>query len=103
MTESDWLSSTDPGTMLAYVVRNASPRKLRLFASAALGEVWDEVRDGRSRRAVEVSELFADGKATDKKRENAWAEAVEASEDAPWNATRTASVAALTLLFDLPR
>jgi hypothetical protein len=43
MTESEWVSSTDPAAMLAHVQDKASPRRLRLFACACCRAVWDGV------------------------------------------------------------
>jgi hypothetical protein len=73
--ESDWLASDEPGRMLAWLTggyqdgstatenarRLATPRKLRLFACACSRSVWHLLTDPRSRRAVEVAELYADG------------------------------------------
>ena len=41
MTETEWLSSSDPAAMLAHLGNNISPRKLRLFACACCRLVWD--------------------------------------------------------------
>lgn len=71
MTESDWLTSTDPAAMLCWCnsERDYRPsvhpvvtdRQLRLFACACCRQVWHLLTDERSRKAVEVAELFADG------------------------------------------
>src|SRR5262249_1961563 len=101
MTESEWLNGTEPGPMLAYLIDRASLRKLRLFACASLGPVWDLLRDERSRQGVEVSKRFADGKAKEEERAAAWFAALSAQEDAPWYAMRQAVAAAWTLLPDI--
>src|SRR5262245_47064577 len=100
MTESEWLSATDPGAMLAHVLDTASPRKLRLFVCACARQLWDQFRDERSRRGIEVSERFADGLAPEEERQAAWAAAVEARAAATWDATREAIAAAWTALTD---
>lgn len=63
MAEAEWLaewrSATDP---MALVDQWApGDRQLRLFACACVRRAWPLLADGRSRRAVEVSEAFADG------------------------------------------
>jgi hypothetical protein len=58
-----WLNSTDPLQMLE-MIPNAPERKLWLFAVACCRHIWSLITDERSRKAVEVAELFCDGKAT---------------------------------------
>src|SRR5262245_49669331 len=64
MTESQWLKGRKPQPMLAFLRRNASDRKLRLFACAICRRVWDRLEHRSSRAVVEVAELFADGETT---------------------------------------
>jgi hypothetical protein len=68
MTEAQWLASESPREMLAFLRRHrlAAPgvrRRLRLFACACCRSFWDQFDDERCRRAVEVSERYADGRA----------------------------------------
>src|SRR5262249_13397861 len=55
----------DPQTLLAFLRDSAwaSHRKLRLFGAACCRAVWAELTDPAGRRAVEVAERYADGKA----------------------------------------
>jgi hypothetical protein len=61
MTEAEWLASTNPEALLAFLRRRPPQRKLRLFACACCRQVWDRLLDPRSRAAVEAAEQFADG------------------------------------------
>jgi hypothetical protein len=59
----EWLKCKKrPDSMLKVVRDNASDRKFRLFACASARQFW-HLFDSSSKRAVEVSEKFADGMA----------------------------------------
>src|SRR5262249_54289626 len=65
--EREWLTSTDPQTMLSFLqgTGKASPQKFRLFAVACCRHLLQEVRvDPKDLHAVEVAERHADGVAT---------------------------------------
>jgi hypothetical protein len=64
ITEADWLACPDPLPMVEFLRTRTSSRKLRLIACACCRHIWDRITDERSRRAVEVTEWFADGMAT---------------------------------------
>jgi hypothetical protein len=70
MTEAEWLTCTDPREMLESLER-ASDRKLRLFACGCCRLVWHLLTDGRSRRAVEAAERYADGAISERELEEA--------------------------------
>jgi hypothetical protein len=64
MTEAEWNSCTDLWRLLdrtGYLRGKASERKLRLLAVACCRRLWNPPTNPRSRRAVEVAELYAEG------------------------------------------
>jgi hypothetical protein len=87
MTEAEWLASEDPAEMLGLFAPEGaigiSPRKLRLFACACVRQAWGRLTDPRSRAAVEVAELFADGGATEGSLRVARGAADDAHADGP--------------------
>jgi hypothetical protein len=68
MTEQQWAACVELNRMLEFIRRNCreqvSDRKFKLLAVACCRRVWQHMPDDRSRRAVEVAELFADGEST---------------------------------------
>ncbi len=66
MTEPQWLACDDPGTMLDVLGKDASARKLRLFACACCRRTAELLPDATGRAAVAVAERFADGLASAK-------------------------------------
>jgi hypothetical protein len=78
MTEGEYRGCLEPYRLLhflrsryAYPAEKASNRKLRLFACACCRRIWHLLPDDRSRRAVELSERFADGVVTQEEVEAA--------------------------------
>jgi hypothetical protein len=96
MTEAEWLVSTDPTPMLEFLSDKAAERKLRLFAVACCRQVWPLLFDERSRDAVELVELFADGLATQEELARASLAAFRAYEDAFFDHRSGAGSAATT-------
>src|SRR5437773_6447308 len=63
MNEAEWLLCTDPTPMLRFLKKQASERKLRLFASACCRRIWVRWGEASAPKAIEISEQFADGRA----------------------------------------
>jgi hypothetical protein len=60
MTPEEWGRCTDPQKMLRLLTGRAGQRKVRLLLCACGRALWGQVPDGRSHKAVEVSEHVAD-------------------------------------------
>lgn len=123
MTETDWLSASDPLAMLQFLHEGArnwgqwmlhwlgvdrdrlSVRKQRLFDCACCRRIWELMPDARSRQAVETSEEFADGLAVEVELLEVWRAAhdvmnmreEDASQPAQWAALAAARAAQLTI------
>jgi hypothetical protein len=87
MNEQEWKTSGDPHEMLYWLIRRARKdlvrtgagrRKLRLFGCFSCRILWEQMKDPRSRAAVEVAERLADGLAGKADQEHARARAWEA-------------------------
>jgi hypothetical protein len=66
MTESEWLASGEPWSILHFLQETAgrrSNRKVRLFTAMCFRRVWRSL-DEHSRRVVESLERYADGSMT---------------------------------------
>jgi hypothetical protein len=73
MTEAEWFGSDDPLPMLDFLRGKVGMRKLRLLLVGVARQLWHDLEDDRSRRAIEVAELYADGKAeADQMSQAAW-------------------------------
>jgi hypothetical protein len=71
MTEAEWLACEDPRPLLTFLNGRWGARKARLFGAANVRRAWYLLIDERSRRAVEVAERYADGRATERERAGA--------------------------------
>jgi hypothetical protein len=76
--------------MLDFLQGKAGDRKLRLFAVACCRRVWDQIKNCRSRKAVEIAEGFADGTANSQALQAAYNQA-----PGGWPAANLATSAAL--------
>jgi hypothetical protein len=92
----EWLiwTATRPGVFPDTVLRKLACRFVRETPLSDGRTVWDLLTDERSRKAVEVAELYADGKATKEDLEAARAVAADAA------AYTAACAAAYTAAYD---
>src|SRR4051794_33283660 len=66
MTEAEWLSTTDTARLERFLAMREpppSPRKWRLYACACVRRVWQHIEGAPYRKALALSERYADGKA----------------------------------------
>ncbi len=75
MDEAEWLACENPEPMLEFLKGKVSERKLRLFACACCRRIWQHLYDRGSRKLVEVSEEYADGRGSSRKLNSAWEKA----------------------------
>jgi hypothetical protein len=91
MTEAEWLASDDPDAIAKFPFDGVGDRKLRLFACACCRRVWQHMTDECCRRAVELAEEYADGRATAEVLSSAHNDALlaeYAAQDVAYNAGR---------------
>jgi hypothetical protein len=72
MTEAEWLVCAEPRKMLRYCERLLSDRKKRLYLVGCCRNVWDRMKNKRSRWAVVVAERFADRDASAEEMQQAY-------------------------------
>ncbi len=98
----DWLiwTATRPGVFPDTVLRKLACRFVRETPLHDGRKVWDLLIDERSRKAVEVSEAYADGKATNEELEVAYDAAYDAGVRASAYAARDAAAFAAAYAAD---
>ena len=62
MTEEEWLTETDPNSMLSFLEGKASDRRLRLFAVVCCRRIWDLLANEKCERAIKIAEECSEGK-----------------------------------------
>jgi hypothetical protein len=71
LKEQDWLARADATNMLEFLRGKITSRRFRLFASCCCQRIQHLPKYELYRSAIEVSERFADGKATEQELESA--------------------------------
>jgi hypothetical protein len=96
----DWLiwTATRPGVFPDSTLRKLACRFVRKTPLHDGRKVWDLLIDERSRKAVEVAEAYADGKATYEELQTAYT-AADAAADAAYTAADAACNAAYAAVF----
>jgi hypothetical protein len=97
MTEQEWLTCDRFGDMVEFVRGRMTARKKRLFAVACCRRVWSFMPNDQCYQAINIAELHADGKATNKELVEAKsrAEAVAHAMPTRWTPPRSAAWAAV--------
>jgi hypothetical protein len=98
VTEKDWLASDNPVGMLGFLGARVSARKLRLFACSCCRLAWAALTDPRSRAAVEMAEMSADGSIADEELLGAYEAAAAAVAALPWQTKERAAAEAVEAL-----
>jgi hypothetical protein len=60
VTESEWLTATDPAPLLAFLQGKASARKLRFFVTACCRQLWSSSTDAATLAALSMVEHLAE-------------------------------------------
>lgn len=97
MTEAEWLTCSQPSSMLAFLRRDVSDRKLRLFACACCQGIAGCLVD-ETIALLAVAERFADGAASSLERKGAREKALNAGWH-PDEITKNARGSAKTSVF----
>jgi hypothetical protein len=103
VTEADWLTCPEPGTLLDYLNQrdDASPRKFFLAGAACVRRVWHLLDRPELRAVVEAAEQFADGVLTREQLSSFTTAAADIHRDLPREDLRLwASLAAFQLRHD---
>ena len=92
----DWLiwTATRPGVFPDAALRKLACRFVRETPLSDGRKVWDLLTDERSRKAVEVAEAYADGKATAQELEDAYSAAYTTAVHAAFDAAAAAAARA---------
>jgi hypothetical protein len=92
MDEEEWLTTANPTAMYDFVLRQVSPRKLRLFGCACWCSQWDRPLDHQGRTAYALAESAFCGREID------WQAVLQVGQRAYWKAAELTS--AHNLLVD---